>query len=607
MSQTYPRFDLVVHATHEAGIKVGGIGAVLDGMLSAPAYNEQIARTILVGPMDTQNAAEVERLTAPRNRLEIRYSSHHKVDEVDAGLSTRLRAIERRYRVKLLYGARSFGPAQHEVILVDGTTAAKALVNAYKGSLYRHFGIQSDRYEDQPEYNLHVDIAEPAYQALQVIAGQAHERRFLIAHEFMGMPLCYSALIHDPSLYRTVFYGHEVTTVRPIIESHPGHDTMFYNVLEQAQREGCYLEQVFGDQSGFFKHALICPAATHCDNIFAVGDSVVQEMRFLGPDWAGANIDLVYNGVPSHQITLDDKAASRGRLQQYCENLLGYRPDYVFTHVTRFIPSKGLWRDIRVMEQLEPLLARQGKTAVLFTLSSIIPAGRPAKAVFEMEACYGWPVNHRETAIRVDGQDVPDLISHEAPFYDAIAQFNQAATACQIVFVNQFGWSRDRCGRRMPEEMTFTDIRQGSDLEFGQSTYEPFGIAQVEPLSFGALCVISSVCGCIGFLRRVEGLEKPNIVVADYTDLAALAKDAPGGHLDIDALLAIDQTHRDQIESAQARVVAQEIVDRLPRDPGTAQEMLERGYALSQKMSWEVIVREFLLAGLAHADRARKK
>ena len=28
-----PTFDLVVHATHEAGLKVGGIGAVLDGLL----------------------------------------------------------------------------------------------------------------------------------------------------------------------------------------------------------------------------------------------------------------------------------------------------------------------------------------------------------------------------------------------------------------------------------------------------------------------------------------------------------------------------------------------------------------------------------------------
>ena len=34
---------LVIHATHEAGVKVGGIGAVLDGLLGADVYNHSVA------------------------------------------------------------------------------------------------------------------------------------------------------------------------------------------------------------------------------------------------------------------------------------------------------------------------------------------------------------------------------------------------------------------------------------------------------------------------------------------------------------------------------------------------------------------------------------
>ena len=65
------------------------------------------------------------------------------------------------------------------------------------------------------------------------------------------------------------------------------------------------------------------------------------------------------------------------------------------------------------------------------------------------------------------------------------------------------------------------DIRKGSDAEFGQSIYEPFGIAQVEPLSFGAICVVSNVCGCCGFIRRAtDDREVPNVVIADYTQAA---------------------------------------------------------------------------------------
>ena len=47
------------------------------------------------------------------------------------------------------------------------------------------------------------------------------------------------------------------------------------------------------------------------------------------------------------------RCASRNKLRQYCKNLLKYEPDYVFTHVTRLVPSKGLWRDLRVLEHLE--------------------------------------------------------------------------------------------------------------------------------------------------------------------------------------------------------------------------------------------------------------
>ncbi len=593
------RFALVVHATHEAGVKMGGIGAVLDGLLSTPTYNANVERTVLVGAMDLSDRAAVDRMHAPGNRLTIQYSSHHGVYEVDADLSCRLQTIERRYNVRLLYGRRAFGPYTHEVILVDAGSASPGPINDYKSRLYRYFGIQSDRYDTNAEYNLHVNAAEPGYQALAEVVGEVSGEQIIIAHEFMGMPLAYSALLHAPKAHRIIFYGHEVATARPIVEAHPGHDTMFYNVLSRALAEGLYLEDVFGDRTGFFKHGLLRPAAANCDNVFAVGDSVVREMRFLGPAWQRSNVDLVYNGVPARDVTLEEKKASHARLQRYCYNLLGYEPDYVFTHVTRFVPSKGLWRDIRVMEHLDPLLARQGKRAVLFTLATVIPGGRPAEAVWAMEAEYGWPVIHRETPIVVDGQQVPDLVSHEIPYYRAIGELNGRAKALQVVLVNQFGWSQERCGRRMPADMTFADIRLGSDLEFGQSIYEPFGIAQVEPLSAGALCVISSVCGCLGFIRRVAANDDtPNVIVADYT--------AAGEAIDsVQAALAIDRAHRDRIEDAQARIVAAEIAARLPQSDAAARQLLAAGRSLSKKMSWEVVAREWLLPGLTRAIGAR--
>ncbi len=250
------------------------------------------------------------------------------------------------------------------------------------------------------------------------------------------------------------------------------------------------------------------------------------------------------------------------------------------------VVSKGLWRDVRVMEQLDPLLAARGETAVLFTLSSAVPAGRRSEDVFRWEAEYGWPVNHRA--------DNGDLVGPELEYYRAIQQYNRTAQASRIVLVNQFGWSRERCGRRMPADMRFVDLRRGTDLEFGQSIYEPFGIAQVEPLAFGAICCLSNVCGCVGFLGQAGGNKLPNVIVADYVSLPP--------SLQVNSLaeiLAIGEEERRLVETEMAGEVAAKIIVRLPRTPEAQARMLADGQALSQHTSWDVVVRDQLLPALS--------
>ena len=112
-------------------------------------------------------------------------------------------------------------------------------------------------------------------------------------------------------------------------------------------------------------------------------------------------------------------------------------------------------------------------------------------------------------------------------------EFNARSRNVKVVFVNQFGFEQKVCGLRMPADMEFMDIRKGSDAEFGQSIYEPFGIAQVEPISFGGICVFSNVCGCAGFVDKAsDGKPTPNVIVADYTDLPdkSLRPDATDVH-----------------------------------------------------------------------------
>jgi hypothetical protein len=314
-------------------------------------------------------------------------------------------------------------------------------------------------------------------------------------------------------------------------------------------------------------------------------------MRFLGPDFLHVDSQLAYNGVPHWKITVADKMESRNKLRQYCDNLLGYKPDYVFTHVTRLVPSKGLWRDLRVLEHMEKHLEARNETAVLFALTTEVPGRRPDD-IRRMEQQYHWPVVHRE--------GLPDLSHGEAIYYQGVQEFNARSRHVKVVFINQFGFDRRSCGDRMPADMEFMDIRKGSDAEFGQSIYEPFGIAQVEPISFGGICVFSNVCGCAGFvLKANDGNPTPNVIVADYTHLDNVS-------LRPEQMLNIGQSERDAIEHQVADQVARELIERLPRTPQEFEQFLARGQALADKMSWDTVARDYVLPGIQRADKAQR-
>ena len=585
------RLGLVVHASHEAGFKVGGIGAVLDGVLSSTAYNRAVERTILVGQIETADEMAMERLVAAKNRLTLRYSSWHRIEEVDAALALELRRIEDRYMVHLFYGTRLFGSSgedyAHEVLLVDARWADIELANGFKASLWSIYRIESDQFEWHDEFDMAIKAAPPAYEALGVLSEHI-EGGFLVSHEWMGMPLAFCAQMDAGRGWKLVYYAHEMPTARILVEDHSGHDTRFYNALHQAELAGFSMDQVFGDRSDFFKHVLI-KLVTRFDAILAVGRWVEKELRFLGGELIRANIDLVYNGVPFREIDMAQRSASSDRLKQYCQNLLGYWPDHVFTHVTRMVVSKGLWRDIAVLQHLDSLMSQDGSRAVLFMLTTSVAAGRPPAQVYRWEEGYGWPVVHHV--------DTGDLVGHEAPLYAGIEAFNARSRAIKIVFVNQFGWSRELCGLKMPAESAFTDVRQGTDLEFGQSIYEPFGIAQVEPLAFGAMSVVSNVCGCVGFITEAArecGLQHfPSLIQADYTSLPSRLQ----VYNPWDAL-NIDQQVRDQLERATSYNVALAIRATLPGTEKQASNSLRQGQRVCRGMSWEVVVRDYLLPAL---------
>jgi hypothetical protein len=570
----------LAHLTHEAVQKIGGIGAVLNGLITSRHYKSTVKRTVLCGPL-----TEEDRQIVTAGRPDLTLLPARQIEDRTAAVG--LAQIERRYGVEIYHGKRRYvgGPAgvdnEAELLLIDVSKMPKAHVDAVKHGLQQETGLRFDKFKLNAEDDRFVRLALPAYEALLTLRRSKDGPCIMIAHEWFGLPLAFWIVGRRDPRFRTIFHAHEVQVVRPIVEKHPAHDIMFYDVLRAARDQGKYLPDVFGPQEMAFRPAMVM-RAHRLDRIFAVGDPIVDELRFLGPEFQSAKIDLVYNGIGAPKITPEAKIESRQRLQEYARRLLGWRPDFVFTHVARPVISKAFWRDLQVMAELDPKLAAAGQKAVLFILASATYP-RPAADVARMEKTYDWPLEHKK--------GFPDLVGPEAAIDRVVQSFNRRAKAGRAIYLNQFGWEHGLCGTKMPKTMVFPDVRRGTDVEFGMSAYEPFGIAQIEPLPFGTICVISKACGCCGFIERVDkNHELPTAIIKDYAveqKGASLAK-----------LVKMTAAQGAEVEKRIAAEVADEIDKLLPRSDKDLKRYLALGYRYARQMSWEIVTRDYFLNGV---------
>jgi len=582
----------LAHVTHEAVEKLGGIGTVLEGLMTSPVYQQHIGRSILVGPCQTHVAVD------PTKRLgdegTVLYSSVDQIDEL--GLGSRLRPIEWAFNTPIVYGKRTFNvpgddsrKGEADVLMIDIFNISHDRLSLFKFRLNERFGLDSMKFDKEWGYEEYIRLAEPAFYALNALLSSKQKPCIVLSHEFMGMGTALKCIMDGADDFRTIFHAHECATARHVVEHHPGHDTMFYNALRQAQDQNLYVGDVFADQIvGHFRHAVI--SLSHCcDAVMAVGDYTADEMHFLGRHFDHHDIELVYNGVPAFPVTLRKRNAARKMLIEYTENILGYTPDVLLTHVTRPVISKGMWRDVQVCGELDRHFGEQGIKGVLYILTSGGGVRRP-QDVKHMEEEYGWPADHRF--------GYPDLTGPEEDLWRMIEPFNREHENIQIVLVNQFGWSRDRIGKRLPEKMNLGDFRTATDVEFGMATYEPFGISPLEPLGSGAVCVISNVCGCEGFVEYVtDGQPTDNVLVADYTQLER--------SWSIDELKAMTREDRNRIESVESARIAAELMQRIPLDNEGRKSLIDSGQKLVKKMGWDQVVEHKLLSVLERITNHR--
>src|SRR5690242_16747794 len=187
----------VVHVTHEAIQKIGGIGAVLQGMLTSRVYLAQASRNILVGPYwPTEESGEMR--LGPQG--EVLYSSLDSLYR--SPLAARFREIEQEFDVGIVYGRRKFVDKETgvtstpEVLLIDVSRYDANKIGIFKYELWKQFGIESSKYDNIWDFEQYMRLAQPAIKALHALgAASTVEPCVIISHEYMGMPTALAAVM----------------------------------------------------------------------------------------------------------------------------------------------------------------------------------------------------------------------------------------------------------------------------------------------------------------------------------------------------------------------------------------------------------------------------
>lgn len=467
------------------------------------------------------------------------------------------------------------------------------------------------------ELQFYFFAAAPLWQATRALVETLYcpGEMTLFAHDWLGVPLVWSAWLDRSGEggrvpASTVYFAHEARIARLLVEGtikdkveplrtrcHPdGHDVSFYAYLCRLERatSPMSLDEAFPEVHGpyggrafddIFYHA-INRQASRFDRVVAVGENVKKETELILrgeerrpavslcpngiPDFTAPAPKAEGGGAPSEEILehkVKHQAEARERIVAFSRARFGFEPDVIFTAVNRCELSKAPWRNVDFFRAYLEAPKNQAKKALLIWLSR--PKPLPTREQTERWSEWGWPVEHRS---RDDGGD---LRREEEVLWEMIRRHNEeGAGRFRILYINQFGWSREKLGALDPEETTFLDLRVGTDVEIGLSIYEPFGIAPLEPFSTGAVCVLSDSCGCAHHVRELQSrgfLSHHGFVVGSFTEREV----EPSG-IDLDRLAAIEtEVYSEMIPELERKL-------RIPR----ADRLVEAQAAMSH-LSWE--------------------
>jgi len=578
---------IAIHITHEAVQKIGGIGSVINGVCTADNYKQFFNRTLLYGPAFSTSADVFSKLGRGGQVL---YSNQDSFDK--DSYHTIFSPIIEKYAVDIIYGIRALASEYNinkvnevEVLLVNVQNMKNSQVDIFKYILWERYGIQSDRFTEW-DYEQYIRIGVCYFDLINALYGQSYEY-YHFSHEYMGIPSVLKVIseidLQGLKNHKSIFWAHEVSPARSVVENYKGHDISFYNILRLSEKNYISMESIYPEILDSYRTQLVKRTVVF-DYIFAVSNLVASEYKFLNPQIKDEKIKIIYNGISFQSIDWDKMKESREKLRKYIESIFNFNFDVLFTHVTRLVLSKGIWRDFAILEKLDDIFHSNGLKGAYILLSTLIGTGRNSSEIHRMEKEYGWPVLHRK--------GWPDCVGYEEEIYDIIQLFNAKSKSIKALFINQFGFDTRTCGDRVPLGTSLLDLRIASDAELGYSIYEPFGISQIETIPYGGFSLLSRACGSSYLFDEIfkDMKEKPYHVI-DFSNIENIKTEQVYNILNsndkISSYKNLDENNRRLIEESLFNLYTKEIFDILPKTDSKRKENLENISNKAINFSWE--------------------
>lgn len=336
----------------------GGAMDCVSGFQAVGFCHQDADRAVVIGSL----SEEMRVVPNPLGRESELIYSTFRPDNAQCVYAENFERVEDDFGISIVYGRKKIGCGSVEMILLDVSRCIEYPVDALKRWLYDEFGLESLRYESDSAYNRAIAMGPSSLAVLRSLdLADPVNPALLIAHDALGIPTALAGVLDPLGVFKSVYYAHKVEPVERVIRNHPGHDTMFYNVMNAAIPRSCYLGDLFGSQDFFYDLALI-NAARFCDGIWADSGQVADELLFCSPHLGAGHIDRVPRVMDAQPSSADQVAQWRDELMTAVD---ADGTDWILGHLGDLSTRDGLWRDLAVMRHLESQLAHEDRKVVL--------------------------------------------------------------------------------------------------------------------------------------------------------------------------------------------------------------------------------------------------